>query len=167
MKTTEARDSRISGLIGLFDMQTNFFYSVLDDISATDMHNRLDTKANHIAWLAGSLVQQRYEMAAGLLTGLEYKQTAYDLFKDNQGIKDDVTYPSAVQYMKDWENISPLLYDALLNADAEKLNSEVEIPGMKISFFELISFSIYREANHIGQMALWRRLLGYEPMKYM
>lgn len=167
MKTTEARDSRISGLIGIFDMQTTFFYSVLDGISASDMHNRFDTKANHIAWLAGSLVQQRYEMAAGLLTGLEYKQTANDLFKDNQGIKEGMAYPPAEQYKEDWKSISPLLYDALLNATTEKLDSDVEIPGMKISFFDLISFSIYREANHIGQIALWRRILGYEPMKYM
>lgn len=166
MKTTEAKDSRIHGLIDLFIMQTDFFYSVLEGISATDMHNRLNTKANHIAWLAGSLVEQRHEMAS-MLTGEEHKQAAHDFFKDNQGIKDGVTYPSAEQYKNDWKKISPILRDAIINADTEKLNSDVEIPGMKITFYELISFSTYREANHIGQMALWRRLLGYEPMKYM
>lgn len=166
MKTTEAKDNRIYGLIDLYTMQTDFFYSVLEGISATDMHNRLNTKANHIAWLAGSLVEQRYEMAS-MLTGQEHKQAAHDFFKDNQSIKDGVTYPSAEQYKDDWKKISPILRDAIINADTEKLNSDVEIPGMKITFYELISFSTYREANHIGQMALWRRLLGYEPMKYM
>jgi hypothetical protein len=166
MKTTETNDSRIAGLIDLFEMQTDFFYSVLDGISATDMHNRLDTKANHIAWLAGSLVQQRYELASRL-TGQEYRQAAHDLFNHNQGIKEGVTYPSAEQYKEDWKEIAPVVHEGLITANTEKLNHLIEFPEMTFSFFELISFSIYREANHIGQIALWRRLLGYEPMKYM
>jgi hypothetical protein len=36
-----------------------------------------------------------------------------------------------------------------------------------MSLYELITFSIYREANIIGQIALWRRLLGYPGMRYM
>lgn len=166
MKETEAKDARLYGLIDLYDMQTNFFYSVLDGISATDMHNRIDTKANHIAWLAGSLVQQRYDLAE-LITQKEYKQTANDLFKDNQGIKEGVTYPAAEQFIEDWKKISPILLDALKNADSHRLNSEIEMPGMKMTIYELTFFSIYREANHIGQMALWRRILGYDAMKYM
>jgi hypothetical protein len=166
MKATEAKDARLYGLIDLYDMQTNFFYSVLDGISSADMNNRINTKANHIAWLAGSLVQQRYDLAE-LITGNQHKQSADDLFKDNQGIKEGVTYPAAEQYIEDWKKISPILLDALLNADAEKLNTQIEMPGMKMTLYDLTYFSIYREANHIGQIALWRRILGYEAMKYM
>jgi hypothetical protein len=39
--------------------------------------------------------------------------------------------------------------------------------GFKMAHFDLITFIIYREANIIGQIALWRRLLGKEAMKYM
>jgi hypothetical protein len=41
------------------------------------------------------------------------------------------------------------------------------MPEMRMTYFDLIAFIIYREANIIGQIALWRRLLGYEAMKYM
>jgi hypothetical protein len=41
------------------------------------------------------------------------------------------------------------------------------MPGESMTHFDLIAFIIYREANCIGQIALWRRLLGYEAMKYM
>lgn len=166
MKTTEVKDSRVTALTAMFDMQTDFFYSVLDGISAADMLNRLDTKANHIAWLAGSLIAQRYELASRL-TGTEYHYTGEDLFKDNQGIKDTAAYPTAEQYKEDWKRIAPVLHEGLATASAEKLDSLIEFPEMTFSFFELIYFSAYREANHIGQMALWRRLLGYDPMKYM
>ena len=40
----------------LYDMHSTYFHSVLEGIKDEDRHNRLNTKANHIAWLAGSLV---------------------------------------------------------------------------------------------------------------
>ncbi|MNK01339.1 hypothetical protein D3C87_191360 [compost metagenome] len=166
MKASDLKDSRLYGFIILYDMQTDFFLSALEGISDTDAHNRHDTKANHVAWLAGSLLQQRYEQA-GILTGQDLKQTGDALFKDNQGIKDNVTYPSLEQYKNEWKKVSTILREAFINATTEKLDSMIDIPGMKITVFELISFSIYREANCIGQIALWRRLLGYDAMKYM
>jgi hypothetical protein len=43
----------------------------------------------------------------------------------------------------------------------------LEFPGMKFSVYEMASFQTYREANCIGQIALWRRLLNYDPINYM
>lgn len=165
MKTKTVSNS-MSSLIVLYDMQTTYFSSAIEGISDKDAHNRLNTKANHIAWLTGSLVQQRFEIANQL--GVGDKQTADEFFKDNKGIQDSITYPSLLSFKKDWEKISPVLRDALLNVSDEKLDTSFEMmPGMKMTNFDLISFVSYREANCIGQIALWRRLLGYEAMKYM
>lgn len=151
----------------LYDMQTKFFMNALEGISDKDAHSRFDTKANHISWLAGSLVQQRYELAELLdKSDKPYKQKADDFFKDNQGIKDGINYPSLDQFKKDWETISPILRELLLNADDAQLDNPFEMPGEKMSVFDLMSFISYREANCIGQIALWRRILGYDPMKY-
>jgi len=149
----------------LYDMHTTFFKNVLDGISDEDAHKRLNTEANHVAWLTGSLVQQRYDIAKAL--GIDRQQAAHELFKDNKGIQDNITYPSLTGFKKDWETITPLLRDAFLNVTDEKLDSPFEMPGMSMSHFDLITFCTYREANVIGQIALWRRLLGYEAMKYM
>ncbi len=158
--------NRMYSLIVLFDMHTTYFGSALDGIADEDAHNRLNTKANHVAWLTGSLVEQRYEIANML--GVEGKQTAEELFKDNKGIQDGVSYPSLTQFKKDWERITPQLRTALINVSDEKLDESFEMmPGMMMTYYELISFIIYREANCIGQIALWRRLLGYDAMKYM
>lgn len=160
-------DSRMFSLVILYDMQSQFFYNVIDGISDNDTHNRLNTKANHIAWLTGSLVQQRFEMA-GLLGDVKLNQGAHELFKDYQGIKDDVKYPSLSSYKSDWEKITPILRNEMMNISEEKLNMKMEMmPGESYSHFEMVTFMIYREANMIGQIALWRRLLGYDAMKYM
>jgi hypothetical protein len=38
--------------------------------------------------------------------------------------------------------------------------------GMKMSWYDMITFTMYREASMIGQLALWRRLLGHPALKY-
>lgn len=161
---TKTVSSKMHSLVILYDMHTDFFIRALDGISDEDAHSRLNTKANHVAWLTGSLVQQRYEMAKSF--GINQQQSADELFRDYKGIQDGVKYPALEIFKKDWTNISPLLREALVNATEEKLASMVEMPGMKYSLYEFLNFLIYREANCIGQIALWRRLLGYEALKY-
>ncbi|MCF0040944.1 DinB family protein [Dyadobacter fanqingshengii] len=159
-------ESKLNELIELYDLQTTYFKSALDGISDADRHNRLNTKANHIAWLAGSAVEQRYEMARQF--GQSEKQQGNELFKDNKGIQDNETYPTLETYRADWDRISPILRDALVNATDEQLAVKIEMgPDVTYTVKEIIAFSSYREANIIGQIALWRRLLGYEGMKYM
>jgi hypothetical protein len=162
---TKTVSNRMYSLMVLYDMHTGFFDKVIDGIKDEDATNRLNTKANHIAWLTGSLVHERYELANEL--GIEQKQTADELFKDHKGIQHDVEYPTLASLKKDWDTISPLLKEALVNITDERLDKPFEMPGEKMSFYDMAAFMMYREANCIGQIALWRRLLGYEAMKYM
>jgi hypothetical protein len=165
MEKITVKDSRMYSLIVLYDMHTSFFGKVIDGISDKDAHNRLNTKANHVAWLTGSLVQERYEIAKAL--GVDRKQAAHELFKDHKGIQDNIQYPPLAEFKKDWEAITPLLRTALTNVGPEKLDSSFEMmPGEAMTYFDLIAFMMYREANCIGQIVLYRRLLGYEAMKY-
>jgi len=161
---TKTASTRTQGLLTLFDYHTGFFSRVLDGISEADMHNRLNTEANHPAWLAGSLVTQRYRMTDD--TGTEHTQTGAELFINNKGIISDATYPSISEYIQDWDRITPDARKALISIDDKKLDSDFNMPGMKMTYYELICFTIYREASLIGQLALWRRLLGYPAMKY-
>ncbi|MDQ3019375.1 MAG: DinB family protein [Bacteroidota bacterium] len=163
---TKTVSNRMQSLIALYDMHSDFLSKAIDGISDKDAHNRLNTKANHVAWIVGSLVQERYEIAK-LLGTSDMKQKADELFKDHKGIQENVTYPSLADFNKDFEKITPVLRKALVDVTDEKLDSQFEMPEMKMSHYELMGFMIYREANLIGQIALWRRLLGYEAMKYM
>lgn len=162
---TKTVSNRMISLVDLYDMQTTYFANAIEGISDRDANNRLNTKANHVAWLTGSLVEQRFEIAKQL--GIKEQQSAHELFKDGKGIQDGVTYPSLASFKKDWEKISPALREALIAVTDEKLDTSFEMmPGMTMTIYELISFCSYREANCIGQIALWRRLLDYAPMKY-
>ena len=161
---TQTASTRTIALLTLFDFQTGFFPRVLEGISEADMHNRLGTAANHPAWLAGSLVNQRFMMASE--TGTGQKQTGEDFFKNNKGIQEGAQYPTVAEYLNDWQRITPEAREALTSITDEKLDSEIDMGGMKMTYYEMICFSIYREASIIGQLALWRRLLGYPAMRY-
>ena len=156
----------INTLISIYDWHTKLFKNVIDSITDTDAQNRLHTKANHIAWIAGSIVNGRYEMAK--FFGIDLQQTSHELFKDNIGIQENVSYPSLDEYRKDWEKINQVLKEALENAKDDKLNSPdpFNMPGGPYTFFDTLVACIDRESYCIGQIGLWRRLLGYEAMKY-
>jgi len=96
----------------------------------------------------------------------EYKQNGGELFRDNKGIQDDARYPALAEYLTDWEKISPTAREVLVSMNDEKLDSEIDMGFMKMTYYELLSFTIYREASIIGQIALWRRLLNYPAMRY-
>lgn len=166
MENKNVADSRLYSLLVLYDMHTDFFYKVIDGIKDQDAHNRLGTKANHVAWIAGSLVQERFELAKTI--GIDRISHSHELFKDHQGIQTDTQYPSLDIYRKDWKEISPLLKTALHALQPDLLDSSFDMmPDVPMTYFDFISFVTYREANCIGQIALWRRLLDYPPMNYM
>ena len=164
---TKAKSNRIEPLLFLYDLHTELFPNVITGITADDAHKRLDSKANHVAWIAGSLVQQRVDLVNDF--GGKAEQQAKELFSNFQGIKDDVRYPELETYNKDWQIVSKALRDILTETTDEKLDSIYkipEMPEMDMPFFDMVGYSIHRESYLIGQIGLWRRLLGYPAMKY-
>ena len=164
---TKAKSNRIEPLLFLYDLHTELFPNVITGITADDAHKRLDSKANHVVWIAGSLVQQRVDLVNDF--GGKAEQQAKELFSNFQGIKDDVRYPELETYNKDWQIVSKALRDILTETADEKLDSIYKIPDMPemdMPFFDMVGYSIHRESYLIGQIGLWRRLLGYPAMKY-
>ena len=166
METTTAIKTSTDVLIGLYDFHTKLFYNVLVDISDKDANNRLGTEANHIAWIAGSLVHTRYTIANAI--GINKKQASDILFENNKGIQDNAAYPSLAEFKKDWENISTVLKDALADLNEDQLNGPdpFNMPGENYTLFDTLTMCIDRESYCIGQIGLYRRLLGYAAMKY-
>lgn len=163
---TKTKKDAIKTILNFYTWHTKLYKNALDGISDEDAQKRMNTKANHIAWIAGSLVRERFELVN--LLGNELRATSYELFKDHKGIQDNVSYPSLEVYRKDWNTISPVLQDALLNVSEEKLDSPDpwKMPGGPYTFLDTIFACIDRESYCIGQIGLWRRLLGYDAMKF-
>ena len=171
MEVKTALDSRMYSLVVLYDLHTKLYKNVLEDISDKDAHNRLNTKANHIAWIAGSLVYERHQLAVLLNSGSylpPLNRLTNDLFHEHKGIQDGITYPSLLEYKSDWEIITPFLRDTLANLSREELAGDdpYAMPREKTTLYDMLVYMIHREAYYIGQIGLYRRLLEYPAMKY-
>jgi hypothetical protein len=153
-------------LINMYDWHTKLFKNALESITEEDAQNRLNTKANHIAWIAGSLVYGRYTLAE--FFNIKVEQQSLELFKDFKGIQDNTTYPTLAEFKNDWDTISPPLRNAMMNVSPEQLNGPdpFKMPGGDFKFLDTITACTDRESYCIGQIGLWRRLLNYEAMKW-
>jgi hypothetical protein len=155
----------------LYDYHSKLFPNALDGIAEKDAQNRLGTSANHMAWIAGSLVYQRQMLAAA--AGVSVKQTLEPFFKaeDGQGFKgigEDAHYPALSEYLRDWDSVSPALRDGLAKMDEVQLHSPDQwvMPGEDYTLLDALTFCVDRESYCLGQLGLYRRLLGYEAMKW-
>ncbi len=162
----ENQKGTIHTLLNLYNWHSKMFKNALDGIADKDAENRLNSKANHIKWIAGSLVHQRFEM--GKVFGLEMQDAGFDLFRDFKGIVENAAYPALDTYRADWEKISPVLADKLANISEAQFNGPdpFQMPGGDFRFSDSILFMIDRESYCIGQIGLFRRLLGYDAMKF-
>ncbi|MDB5196631.1 MAG: hypothetical protein JWP88_1002 [Flaviaesturariibacter sp.] len=102
----------------------------------------------------------------GIRNRFGLKANRRELFKNGKGIQEGVTYPTIDDYVSDWNSVTPEARLALISMDDQKLDSQLDMGGMKMTYYEMICFTLYREASLIGQLALWRRLLGHPGLKY-
>ena len=110
-------------------------------------------------------MHERYELATA--AGVGMRQTSNHLFTNHKGIIND-EYPSLQEFQNDWSIITPVLRKALLNLNDDELKSiePYGAPGDDLIFVDAMTFIIDRESYCIGQIGLYRRLLGYDPMRY-
>lgn len=163
---TDTKKSALQFFINMFDFHTNQYHNALENIPAEQTHNRLNSKANHIAYIAGRMIYERYELAKAINVNADLTTTKE--FTDFKGIQDDVTYPSLEDYKKDWDIISAALKEGLQKLTEEQLNGAdpFNMPGGDYTLFDSIVFTIDHESYFLGQLGLYRRLLGIAAMKF-
>lgn len=159
-------DERLDAALIQYDLHSKLFDNVLEGISDVDATVRLNGQTNHIAWLAGSLLYQRFE-CTNLVGNPTEKPASYELFKDFKGIQEQ-KYPSIQEFKNDWARVSPQLRASLSSISTEKLNTYApfKMGEHEVTVYEVIVFNMHREAYFIGQIGILRKYFGYPAMKY-
>lgn len=162
----DSKKTALQFFISVFDYHTGQYYNALENIPAEETHNRLNSKANHIAYIAGRMIYERYELAKGININIDVTTTKE--FHGFKGIQDDVTYPSLEEYKKNWNAISTALKEGLQQLTEEQLNGPdpFNMPEGNYTLFDSIVFTIDHESYFLGQLGLYRRLLGIAAMKF-
>ncbi|HEX5152533.1 MAG TPA: DinB family protein [Parafilimonas sp.] len=162
----DTKKTALQFFIPMFDFHTVQYHNALENIPDNETHNRLNSKANHIAYIAGRMIYERHALAKGINVNADLNTTKE--FHDFKGIQDDVTYPSLEEYKKDWDTISVALKEGLQQLTEEQLNGPdpFNMPEGNYTLFDSIVFTIDHESYFLGQLGLYRRLLGIAAMKF-
>ena len=157
-------------IIPAYRMHTQTFENVLTGVTEEDARERINGTTNHIIWMVGNLVNNRFWLAAML--GEDRQDPHEELFKDSRALDESLSYPTLATLKNEWHSISPLLYEKLLSVQDEALNESLEtgmgIPFIRENRMNAIGMCIGREDYLFGQIGLMRRILGYKgtPMKF-
>lgn len=162
------KSTKVELVIPAYRMHTQSFINVLDGISEEDALKRIENKTNHIVWMAGNFVIMRYGL--GGVLGLQEQDPNNDLFFMGRALDESIPYPSLEELKKNFHDISPKIFQKLLEVTDEELEEIFEI-GMNVPFIKetklnFIGMCIGREDYLSGQIGLMRRVLDYPGMKY-
>ena len=162
------KSQKLDIIIPAFRMHSQSFFNALDGISAELALERNNGKTNHVVWMAGNFVTCRYWIAN--LLGMDEKDPNEDFFKDAKALDEKLGYPSLDALRENFKNISPRVYQKLLEATDEELSKAFSF-GMNVPFVEenvlnMIGMCIGREDYLLGQIGLMRKLLGLKTMSY-
>jgi len=164
----KAKSQKLEIIIPAFRMHSQSFFNALDGISEELARERNNGKTNHVVWMAGNFVNCRYWLAD--LLGMDEKDTNDDFFKDAKALDEKLEYPTLEALRKNFRDISPKVYQKLLEATDEELSKAFPF-GMNVPFVEenvlnIIGMCIGREDYLLGQIGLMRKLLGLKGMSY-
>lgn len=162
------KSKKLEIIIPAYRWHSQQFYNALQDITEEMALQRNDGKTNHVLWMAGNLVNDRYW--AGNILGMKDTDPNAELFNAGKAIEDNKIYPSLQSLKEEWHKISPQLYERLLQVSDEELQEAYKM-DLGVSFFtenklNAIGMFIGREDYLLGQIGLMRKLLGLQGMSY-
>ena len=159
---------KLAVIIPAYRMHSQIFLNALDDVSEDDALKRVQDRTNHIVWMAGNFVNVRYAM--GHVLGLQEQDPYQDLFFMGKTLDEQFSYPDLKELKENFHAISPKVYKALLEADDKQLEEifkiDMNIPFIEENKLNFIGMCIGREDYLVGQIALMRRLINDQGMKY-
>lgn len=155
----------INAIIAQYDLQTNWFLNALEHISEEESTIAFSENLNPVKWVAGHLTDARITINDIVSSGsinADYKK----LFGKGTSNKIDASFPTIEQIKTDWTSISEQLKFTLQNLPDEKLLSkppfQTSIPDETL--LGLIAYFTIHESFHIGQLSIYRKLIGKPAM---
>jgi uncharacterized damage-inducible protein DinB len=138
--------------------------TALENLSDEELHRRGGPQSNSMLWITGHLALSRSRMLK--LAGGDNDFPWPDLFSRGSAMQASSDYPALDEVLGAWDEASGRLLAALPRMTPEQLfaKSPQSLPGDDKSVRGALSFLVYHEAYHIGQMGYLRKMLGYESL---
>ncbi len=165
--------STIQILSKQFALHNRLFNNVLEGIATAQANTRLGDQVNHLQWIAGHLVNTRYNTAPmlGLQESFPYKNVYSDPTQPppgNRALDESITYPPLPEILQYWNGIADTFVAHTAAITDEQAAAELPFgtPIAGKTLLDYFGFLASHESCHIGQMSIIRRYLGLSAMSY-
>lgn len=163
----------LNQIIKQYRLLTDWYLSVLDDVTDDEGSKTINGRTNSLRWLAGHLITGRYRNLVRLGVQIEpYKHL--DKFI-NQTIpppnaisfNSNIQYPGLTECKEQWTDYANIFLATLNRIDESILKNELPFPVLSggKTVEDALGFAALHEAYHIGQMSILRKVSGYDPMQ--
>ena len=155
---TTTSTAKAQAFVGLFQFQATIVQNAQLGLTEALALKRPSGHNNHINWMLGHLLHCRYMLAKMLGVAAEnpFGNTYWEAL-------DNRSYPPVGEVMQHFPAISAQLMQALGGLTDAELDAQPD-PDQP-SLTEMVSFFVYHEAYHIGQIGYARKGIGMEAMK--
>ena len=164
---------KIENLIKQYRLLSDWYLSVLENISDEDGKKTIGENTNSIEWLAGHLITGRYRNLMRIGVNIEpYKYM--DKFINQSApppnaiaFSKDIKYPTLTECRAQWEIYTDLFLKGLEKVDEKILNTEMNfrVPTGGNTIEDALNFIVMHESFHIGQISIMRKTLGLPSMQ--
>jgi len=157
----------VSSLNSLFYINSKLFINSMDGVNQELFLKRPSENGNNIAFIASHLVDARFFIAS--VAGLKITNPYQEVFDKIKSPDQYNEFPQVESLISLWKEISVPVENQfnMLKYEDLKRESPVQLPLSEKTVLGAITFLLQHEAYHIGQIALLRKFLGLQPMRYV
>ena len=156
-----------------YQLLTDWYLSAMEGIDDKDGCKSLNDHTNSLEWIAGHLLIGRYNIIqqsggqiAPSLVVEKFINPALPPPRNTVAFDPKIKYLTLSECREKWVEYSGVFIDTLRGIEETLLNKELPFSiltgGNKME--DALKFLILHETYHIGQMAIFRKALGYNAM---
>lgn len=155
-----AMDERLVPIRDIFRSNEGLFRAALAEIGDGGAWLERSGEANHLAFLAIHLAGARYYIVKFL--GGSARDPLERYHEKARSIDDIAEFPPPSEVIEAWDDVAPLLDQALVAAEPAFLDGDsgLPFPTPGPTRLHALTFLAQHEAYHLGQMCLIRRIHG-------
>jgi uncharacterized damage-inducible protein DinB len=150
------------------EVNGRLFRNACDGVTAEDFSVRVTDRMNPMLWIAGHIARMREHMARLLDAFLDDHSDDQRMRAFDQPFDPKASYPEKDEILAAWNEVTWALHSRLRVASEADLTcpAPMAFPVGEQTIGDSLSFFVQHEGHHVGQLALLRRALGYEPARY-
>ena len=158
----------IQHLLFAYEMNLKRAVQIVDDLGDEQMAAQPSGLVNHPAWTLGHLGATSNSLAGMLGLPSTFPEAWRDSFRMGGIPSGNVAdYPAKAELVAQLRAQHERVAQAVATAGAEQLGQPTPNPRLRERFPTVGDFMVTlmtdHEANHLGQLAAWRRAMGLEP----